>query len=478
MNEQSPFLPSIESYAQQKPRFILNDLAASTGIALADIETGIAAMMNRYECRLQVTEKGEIIYDFGNLQRRGEKTLQEKLHELKENLWIIFKYIFRIWIAVTLVAYFAFFFVILLGIIIAQIALLFSSDSDSDSDFGIGDLIGGLFRAFIEIFYWNTVLSTPHTVVDSQGYPYKEYQSRPSKRKRKTEDKKTFINSVYDYVFGVPRYKEPELAYQQEIAAFLQKNKGYITPTELKALNGLPEDQADKLFSDVLIRFEGKPEVSEEGVLYGDFTKFATKTQANQNSIVYFWDEYEPEHKLTGNNTARNVGISFLNGFNLFFGLLGVSGFYNEIFAMPDATWLTVMLGYVPVSFSAIFYGVPLVRAFGLNKKRKQRHQNNLRKRVMQAIFVNQCQDMTAKQLLEEVNSQAQTEKLSLQNVEEIMSKLILDVRGEVKISEQTGEIVYDFQNMRTDLEVAQKLRNESRQSFDAGDIVFDTQAD
>jgi len=31
---------------------------------------------------------------------------------------------------------------------------------------------------------------------------------------------------------------------------------------------------------------------------------------------------------------------------------------------------------------------------------------------------------------------------------------------------------------MRTDLEVAQKLRNESRQSFDAGDIVFDTQAD
>lgn len=486
---------SIEIYLQNKSkRFIINDLAASTGLSVFDARNGVDRLMAKYQCRLQVTDQGELIYDFGELERRGAKTWQESLTEIANWSWKALQYVFKIWVGVTLIVYFIVFFVILIAIIIAIFA---AADGDADSgDSGsfIGDIFSGIGDVFVMAFQWNTTVETVHMVTDKQGYQYAEYDHVPStsqklqQKKQKNKDQehqeivdlskpeeKGFISSIYDFIFGVPRVPTHNLAFQQEIAAFLREKNGIITPAELKSLNGLGATEAEKLFSDCLVRFEGKPEVAENGVLYGNFEDFTKKiAEDDSHKVIYYWDEYEPEIKLTGNTKGRNATIIGLNIFNLFFALMGMGEAYNDIFEMPDATWLIWVLGYVPFTFSSLVFVFPIIRSIYNIFPRKNRNKNNLRRRVMKVIFRNIGEDLSLDQFVQKINQTEKEEKLSAETVEEHLKNLLHDLRGEIKISEQ-GQAVYAFDQVRQDLRTAQKLRNQFGQRGEAGNIVFDT---
>src|SRR5689334_704840 len=119
--------------------FTLNDAASATGLPVEDARQALDQLMSKYVCRLKATDNGDLIYDFGKHPlRRGEKTREERIQEIKEALWKAFTVFYKVWITVTLVVYFVIFLVLLIALIIAMTA----SNKDDDRKSNRGPSMG------------------------------------------------------------------------------------------------------------------------------------------------------------------------------------------------------------------------------------------------------------------------------------------------------------------------------------------------
>ncbi len=452
--------------ATGKTRLTLTEAAAVTGLSLDQAEAALRDLLTRYDCHLQVTENGDIIYDFGpRLHRRDEKSWREHLDEALSLLWKAFVLFFKAWIAVTLVVY----FVIFLAILIAMIVLLmFGGKSAGGARRGRsqGGALG-LLRLFTAIFNWNTATSRKRRRSDRRGYAYAAYEPQPALLQDKP-DAKSFVASVYDFVFGPPRVERHPLENPQEVAAYLRRNKGILVPADIKALTGLVADQAALLFSDCIGRFQGDIRISDRKLMYGQFDRLLRTVSAEDDmEIVYYWNEYEPPHLLTGNALGTNALIVFLNGFNLIFSLFILAGASSNAFS-------TFWLGTVPFFFSLIFFAVPALRLPGVLIREARRNAENRRKRVVWAIFANRGRAQTAEQIAQAINAPGSPEPLSLRAIEDILARLVKELPGELRIDAR-GQAFYEFPIITLELEEAERLRRQRTVDRDLGKVAFDT---
>jgi hypothetical protein len=164
---------------QGQPHFTLPEAAAMTGLSIDASRQALEALLNRYVCRLQVSENGDLIYHFGaTLRRRGAKTAAERRAEILAGLWHVFTVIYKAWMAITLVIYFVFFLVLLIVLMVAA-ASKRSSRRDRDTAFSMAPM-AGLFDLFMSIFQWRTITGSTTYRRDSDGYPYRHYEPRPA----------------------------------------------------------------------------------------------------------------------------------------------------------------------------------------------------------------------------------------------------------------------------------------------------------
>jgi hypothetical protein len=461
----------------------VGDVATLTGLNTDDSKYALDALMAKYICKLKVTETGDLIYDFGSsLLRRGEKTFKEYLVDIQDFLWKVFQIFFRAWIAVTLVFYFVIFLVVIIGIIIAALA------GDGDGDFDVGDIFAGFFHALIEmfrmIFIWDTFTNNTYYATDSRGYQYKHYESKKSNWKKKKNkkgeeieqldgEKKSFVASVYDFVFGPPRVQTTILDNLKELAAYSRKQNGIVVTPEVIGLAGYSAEEADKFMVEALSRFGGKAEVTENGVLYGDFDELSrSATKQVDDRVVWFWDEYEPEHEITGNEAGRNAGIIGMNIFNM-----AVAGVVIGLGASDPTlpTWLTMGFGWIPMAFSTVFFSVPVLRSLSILPKRKKRHFANIRKRLMKVIYQDRDKEVSIEQLMEAVNAQSKGEEaLSKAQVEKVMNDLIFDFQGEMVVKDD-GKIIYQFEKLKAELNEAERLRREKGFGSAPSKVIFNS---
>lgn len=175
--------------AEGAKRLTLTEAAATTGLSIDEAEAALRELLMRYDCVLQVTENGDLIYDFGpRLHRRDEKSFREYLDEFLELLWKGFVLFFKAWIAITLVVYFLIFLTIL---VMAVIALLFAGGNKSKGRRSRSaapfHLIYYAARLFVAIFDWGTAATTTTYQTDQHGYRYATYQPKsafpPSSRR-------------------------------------------------------------------------------------------------------------------------------------------------------------------------------------------------------------------------------------------------------------------------------------------------------
>lgn len=475
----------LENLLKKQHHFTINDAVSATGVSVDDGKRILDKLMEKYECRLQVTEAGEIIYDFGkNTKRRGTKTFGEYWRDFSNFLYKALKIIFKIWISVVLVVYFVLFLVILLALLVLM--LRGSSDSNSSSGKkggGVGAIFELLIRVFVELFRWKIITDGIHYEKDKYGYKYKAYNhvepatNRYSKRKKKP--KKTFISSVYHFIFGEERPKIDNLGNQKEVAAFLRTKKGIIVLSEMKALAGWNNEKVESFFSDCIVRFGGETKVSENAVFYGDFPNInQAVTKENDAKIIWYWDEYEPDFKFSGNNRGRNILIFFMNIFNLTLSYF-VLKFSGEMFVVEDIAIeitknIEIFLGWIPLAFSSLFILIPIIRSFGLGFKRRKRHEENIKKRIMKAIWQSKGNTINIDDLVQNINStQNDEEKLSKETIEKLMKDMIYDWQGESSVDDK-ARFVYSFPTMKRDLQEAKRLRA-SRFDLNNNNIAFDT---
>jgi hypothetical protein len=476
----------------------VGDVASLTGLNIDEAKRVLEMMLAKYQCKLKVTENGDLIYDFGDgLHLRGEKTFKEYWNEFLEGAWIVFKIIFKIWIVVTLVVYFLIFLVILIAIIIGTLSSSDSSSgsggsSSSSSSSSSSGFSWAIWDIFSGIFDSRTTTNRTYREKDKRGYEYQHYEPRQStlakiKKQRQQQQNevdsrkkdKGFIASVYDFVFGPPRVELHPLENYMEVASYLRKQKGVVVKSEIIGLAGWSKDEAENFFADCLARFNGKPDISDNGILVGDFEELTrSANQGEDIPVVWFWNEYEAPYEITGNGGWSNTGIIFMNLFNLafasFFTLGWLAGFDDpSVWEEIGGYWVGVGLGLVPFVFSFIFFLVPISRIFRVWRLNKKRRIQNIRKRLMRVIFQSARGVVTTESLTNAANANAHGEEaLDKELVDKVMNELVFDLGGEMKINAQ-AQTEYHFESLSAELSEIAKIRQQ-KGGVALGQIVFE----
>ena len=74
-----------------------------------ETEEAVSNMMEKYDCKLRVTENGDLIYDFGDeLSRRHKKPWTEYFRDFFRMLWKGFTIGYKLLTSVFLIFYFVF----------------------------------------------------------------------------------------------------------------------------------------------------------------------------------------------------------------------------------------------------------------------------------------------------------------------------------------------------------------------------------
>jgi hypothetical protein len=468
---------------QGEHHFTLSEAAAMTGLAIDETRDAMESLLNKYVCRLQVSENGDLIYHFGDtLQRRGEKTAAERRREFLAWLWRLFTVIYKAWIAVTLVVYFILFLVIVIAALVAASARQ-SSDERRHQGSGMPIHLGSIFDLFFSIFRWRTVTGTIGYGRDAEGYRYRHYEPRPAVMNAK---KKNFMSAVYDFVFGPPRVQLDPLGNEKEVAAYLQQHHGIVVTAELSALAGWSLPQAETFLTDCILRYRGETKISDDPVLYGQFDELMRGVgEVETGDITYYWDEYEPEYELNGNSATQNLIICVMNAFNLliaFFIATGdltawvTPGASPDIFAWlaVNSAWVQVVLGWIPLVFSILFFVIPLVRWFQIHTLQQRRQKQNVRKRLFKAIFARRGRPQTVEAVTAAVNRGSGEAALTPPEVESTLQQLVLDMPGDMAVSE-VAEVQYSFPRLTAELTAVERLRQGRRDDDTLGPIIIES---
>lgn len=484
MDETQTGLISLEKKLKVgKKQLTVGDAASITAINMDDAKHALDSLVEKYESKLKVTENGDLIYDFGkSLRRRGKKTFKEIWAEIKEKAWLTFKFLFRIWITVMLVAYFVLFLLLLIGLVVV------SASKGGDDDGGYEGRGGGMnpfqmyliVDLFTDLFMYRTVTRRKVWRTDSRGYRYQEYEPLGRKSK-KGENKKSFVASVYDFVFGPPRVEPDDLENYREAATYLREQKAVMVQSEVVGLSGLKRDDAENFFTECLVKYNGKAEITDKGTLYGNFDELVRgKAKLDETQVQWYWDEYEAPYRQTGNKSTRNMIVAGMNGLNLFFSLKVMQGWlYDLLPGVPLDTLeiASIFLGPVPFVFSLIFFAIPAVRFFKNKRRNEDIHKNNIRKRLMKAIFYAPGGQIEEERLMAIVNNSEKEEKLDRDQIKDIMEDLIYDLGGELTVG-NSGELVYHFEALKREMDEIDQIRNSKDDSQDLGKVVFDTEKD
>lgn len=469
----------LEKYAQKNSKnFTLEDAVSVTGMPVIETEEAVKNMMEKYDCKLKVTENGDLIYDFGtNLQRRDKKKWTEYLQDFFRFLWKAFTITYKLFTSLFLIIYFVFFLVLLIGM----------ATANKDGD-GIGDLIAVVLRLFISIFEWNTIMGYNNRYYrnDAYGYSYQHYKEKPrilgaKKKTKDPKDEKSFVASIYDFIFGPPRVELDPLANNQEVATFLKEQKGLVCTSEIQALAGWTREEAENFMTECLSMFDGKADVSDNGTLYGDFSQLIrSKDRTGEEPVVWYWDEYEPEFELTGNSSGRNFWIGLMNTFNLIasFSLIG-SGVLGPA-GLGLGFWGTFFAGGFPLVYSSLFFLIPMFRWFKQRPLKRKQREMNIRKRLMRIVFQTYDQgekhvhEIPLSKLTAVANQQRKTEeKLDAATIDRVMKDTLADLGGEAYLNEN-NEIIYRFELIAQELDAIDALRDNKKDDNDIGKIIFE----
>ncbi|ETX01777.1 MAG: hypothetical protein ETSY1_06080 [Candidatus Entotheonella factor] len=255
---------------------------------------------------------------------------------------------------------------------------------------------------------------------------------------------------------------------------------------ELSALAGWTLPQAETFLTDCILRYRGESKISDDPVLYGQFDELMRGVgEVETGEVTYYWDEYEPEYELNGNSAGQNLIICVMNGFNLL-----IAGFIATRdltqFALPGAppdilswlaansAWVQVVLGWIPLIFSILFFVIPVVRWFQIRTLQQRRHEQNVRKRLFKAIFDRRGQPQTVDDVTTAVNRSSGEEALAPSGVEVALKQLALDMPGDMDVSE-TAQLQFAFPRLTAELAAVGRLRQSRRDDDALGTIMIES---
>ncbi|XP_077241291.1 iron-sulfur cluster biosynthesis family protein [Tasmannia lanceolata] len=355
-------------------RVTIGDVASRGGLKLNEAERALQALATDTGGFLEVSDEGDVLYVFPKDYRSklATKSFRMKIEPLLEKSKAAGEYLIRVSFGTALI--------VSIVLVYTTIIALVSSRSDEDNRGRRGGRsydsgFTFFFRPSDLFWYWD---------------PY--YYRRQQIRK---DDGMNFVESVFSFVFGDG---DPNQGIEEErwklIGQYITSNGGVVTAEELAPyLDILPTGETTDIESyilPVLLRFDGHPEVDDEGNILYRFPSLQ-RTASSQRSgrkeyVGKRWAEWVggvdkvfKENKWPFSNTGNSerAMVIGLGGLNLF-GVIILSSMLKNVAVTPGG-FISFVADIFPILqiYAASFFAIPLFRWVLLREKNAQIEKRN-----------------------------------------------------------------------------------------------------
>jgi hypothetical protein len=302
---------------------------------------------------MEVATTGDIAYKFSDdfQTAYAKKGMELALQKIWDKAFEIGFFLVRISFGIMLI-------VSLIVLVIVAFVLIqaLNKSNDRDSDFG-----GGFHFSFFDYMILRELLW--YGSYSSMGNSYYRLD-QPTYRRPET--KGNFFFNCFSFLFGdgSPNLNLEERKWQM-IAEVIRKNHGVVTADQLAPYTGADPGNEDGVLP-VLVRFDGKPEVTEEGHIIYIFPSLQTSTSdlSHFRELPSYLGEFP--YKFTNVDSGELTWVYALAAIN-FFGSwillfwVGAEGLYGLLPLM-----------YLLVIYGSLFVTVPFVRHI-INQARNSR---------------------------------------------------------------------------------------------------------
>ncbi|XP_022982906.1 uncharacterized protein At5g03900, chloroplastic-like [Cucurbita maxima] len=345
-------------------RVTIGDVASRAGLKLNEAQKALQALAADTNGFLEVSDEGDVLYVFPKDYRSklAAKSFWIKFEPLIEKSKAAAEYLVRVSFGTALIAS--------IVLVYTTIIALISSRSEEDNRGRRGRSYDSGFTFYFSptdlFWYWD---------------PY--YYRR---RRLQTEDNKmNFIESIFSFVFGDG---DPNQGIEEErwklIGQYITSNGGVVAAEELGPYLDVTEGNTDdeSYILPVLLRFDGQPEIDEEGNILYRFPSLQ-RTASSQRSgrkeyvgkkwaewvggIEKFFEEKKWVFSKTS-NSERAMAIG-LGGLNLF-GVIFLGAMLKDVAVKPSGliNFVSDIFPLLQV-YAGSFFTIPLIRWFIIQKR-------------------------------------------------------------------------------------------------------------
>ncbi|HSM60780.1 MAG TPA: hypothetical protein VK849_08280 [Longimicrobiales bacterium] len=444
----------------------VGDVVAATGLAEADTEAALKALLETHRGHLAVSDSGELLYRFDRrLIQRGTEPLAARLSRAARDL---LTRVFKATIVVMLVAYFVIFLVLVIAAIFAQER----GGGRRRGGWGRGGHRGhGLPIGNMWLWYW---IWGPRWRLGRPYYGHRWERTLPK------DDKVPFYKKVFAFVFGPDRPEPTRRQLDRSMLRLIRARAGVLSAAELVGHTALPLEEAEEEIGRLVGAYGGEPVVSPNGELAYAFPTLMTSAHGRVDAREPnpAWMRLEYPRELTGNTAGANAIVTGMNGFTLLasatapwfvFPRLGIGG-----------TAAFVWLVLVPVVYSLLFFALPGLRMLGVRRENRRRARRNVRRVVLGLVFERSLRPdplpVTVSDAFEHAKSRLSGHQaVGRDEVETALHDLAGEFDAEVEPGE-AGEIRFRFPSLRSEVAASEATRRRLRlDTREVGPIVFDT---
>jgi hypothetical protein len=347
-------------------RVTVADVSTKTGLSLATTSQSLNQIASETGGNLQVADSGDLVYRFnpGFQTTYLTKGIARIIEKVGQKTFDIAYFCLRISFGIMLILS----FLAVIGLILVVI-MSGRGGRDNDRDRGGFDFSFFDWMIIRELFWWGTWSNTGYNT--GYGYP-SQYSGRYGNRQR---GKSNFLMDCFSFLFGDgnPNAGIEERKWQT-LAQVIKSNKGVVTCEQLAPYTGANPKDEDAVLP-VLVRFNGKPEVTDSGNIVYTFPELQVSAgfESFEPTATYL---DERKWKFSNASIDALVPVMILAAFNF----LGSWWLYTQLgtsIALAAFAPLVVAL----VIYGTMFVLVPTIRYLvlqNLNSRIASRNQNKL----------------------------------------------------------------------------------------------------
>ncbi|KAK4419383.1 putative protein, chloroplastic [Sesamum alatum] len=364
-------------------RVTVGDVASRAGLKLNEAQKALQALAADTNGFLEVSDEGDVLYVFPKDYRSklAAKSFRIRAEPLLEKGKMAAEYLVRVSFGTALIAS--------IVLVYTTIIAIASSSRESDNRGRRGRSYDSGFSFYLSptdlFWYWD---------------PY-YYRKR---RVREGDSGMNFIESVFSFVFGDG---DPNQGIEEErwklIGEYITSNGGVVTAEELAPFLDVEttEDMDDDSYIlPVLLRFDGQPEVDDEGNILYRFPSLqrtaAPQRTGRKEYVGKRWTDWvgdvdkffkEKKWRFSKTSSSERAMVVGLGGLNLF-GVIFLGTMFKDT-TVSSSGFITFVSDIFPLLqiYAGSFFAIPLIRWFFIqNKNAKIVKRNKAREQRARAL--------------------------------------------------------------------------------------------